>query len=65
MNDERVAGLGRFDIERTGFGIAAEDATDALFVCATGVHGGGMNGITGLYVQHGTGKRRKLATLWE
>lgn len=46
VDDEGVTWLGRPYIERSGFGVAAEDAWDPFFVGSASINGGGVNGVT-------------------
>ncbi len=48
VDDERVSGLRTLDVEGAGLGIAAEDAPAAVLVGASGVDGGGVNGVAGI-----------------
>jgi len=53
VDDEDVAGQGRFNVERTGLRIAAEHALNAVMVVAAGVDGRGVDRVSGLTVRTG------------
>src|SRR5450755_447725 len=47
MYDKHIAWRGGLDIERPGFGIAAEHAYHAFFIGAASIDRGGVNGVAG------------------
>ena len=61
MDRQGVAGRGGLDIERSGFGIAAQNARHALLVGAARVHGGGVDGVSGSDGEHRFIRGRELA----
>jgi len=61
VDDERVAGHGGLDVEGPGLGIASTDAPDAVLIRASGVDGGGVDGVAGRDRQDGRIQGRVLA----
>src|SRR5580698_10653044 len=60
VNDQSVARLGAFDIERPGLRIAAKDSLDAIHIASAGVYRSGVDSVARRNRQHGLVEGREL-----